>query len=31
MTCSVRKEIKGKFEERFKGGQNPWFFQKLRF
>jgi hypothetical protein len=27
----VRKEIKAKLEERFKGGQNPWFFQKLRF
>ncbi|KAG8386607.1 hypothetical protein BUALT_Bualt03G0166000 [Buddleja alternifolia] len=25
------KEIKGKFEERFKTGKNRWFFSKLRY
>ncbi|EYU27541.1 hypothetical protein MIMGU_mgv1a014965mg [Erythranthe guttata] len=25
------KEVKGKFEERFKTGKNRWFFSKLRF
>jgi len=27
----ARAEIKKKFEERFKTGQNAWFFSKLRF
>ncbi|XP_074659230.1 large ribosomal subunit protein eL27-like [Tubulanus polymorphus] len=25
------REVKGKFEERYKTGKNKWFFQKLRF
>ncbi|KAG9141239.1 hypothetical protein Leryth_001708 [Lithospermum erythrorhizon] len=25
------KEVKGRFEERFKTGKNRWFFTKLRF
>jgi len=27
----ARREVKGKFEERYKSGKNRWFFQKLRF
>ncbi|GAB6026514.1 60S ribosomal protein L27 [Chamberlinius hualienensis] len=27
----ARREIKAKFEERYKTGKNRWFFQKLRF
>merc|ERR1712055_520468 len=27
----ARREIKKKFEERYKTGKNKWFFQKLRF
>jgi len=27
----ARREVKGKFEERYKTGKNRWFFQKLRF
>jgi len=27
----ARKEVKKRFEERFKTGKNRWFFQKLRF
>lgn len=26
-----RREVKAKFEERYKSKKNPWFFQKLRF
>ncbi|EEC05422.1 60S ribosomal protein L27, putative [Ixodes scapularis] len=26
-----RREVKAKFEERYKTRKNPWFFQKLRF
>ncbi|XP_031566007.1 60S ribosomal protein L27-like [Actinia tenebrosa] len=25
------REVKSKFEERYKSGKNKWFFQKLRF
>jgi large subunit ribosomal protein L27e len=25
------REVKTKFEERYKTGKNRWFFQKLRF
>ena len=25
------KEVKAKFEERYKSGKNKWFFTKLRF
>jgi len=28
---SAKAEIKSKMEERYKQGQNKWFFQKLRF
>lgn len=28
---TAAKEIKKKFEERFKSGKNRWFFSKLRF
>ncbi|XP_067932145.1 large ribosomal subunit protein eL27-like [Watersipora subatra] len=27
----ARREIKSRFEERYKTGKNKWFFQKLRF
>ncbi|XP_059163336.1 large ribosomal subunit protein eL27 isoform X1 [Physella acuta] len=27
----ARREVKAKFEERYKTGKNKWFFQKLRF
>ncbi|XP_046342303.1 60S ribosomal protein L27 [Haliotis rubra] len=27
----ARREVKAKFEERYKTGKNRWFFQKLRF
>ena len=27
----ARREVKTKFEERYKTGKNRWFFQKLRF
>ncbi|ELT87377.1 hypothetical protein CAPTEDRAFT_151982 [Capitella teleta] len=27
----ARREIKAKFEDRYKSGKNKWFFQKLRF
>jgi len=27
----ARREVKAKFEERYKEGKNRWFFQKLRF
>merc|ERR1712170_198685 len=27
----ARREIKAKFEDRYKTGKNKWFFQKLRF
>nr|CAB3265714.1 60S ribosomal protein L27-like [Phallusia mammillata] len=27
----ARREVKAKFEERYKSGKNKWFFQKLRF
>merc|ERR1712058_38124 len=27
----ARREVKKKFEERYKTGKNKWFFQKLRF
>merc|ERR1712117_872150 len=27
----ARRDIKAKFEERYKTGKNKWFFQKLRF
>ncbi|XP_036598938.1 60S ribosomal protein L27-like [Trichosurus vulpecula] len=27
----ARREVKVKFEERYKTGKNKWFFQKLRF
>ena len=27
----ARREVKSKFEERYKTGKNRWFFQKLRF
>ncbi|XP_041366150.1 60S ribosomal protein L27-like [Gigantopelta aegis] len=27
----ARREVKAKFEERYKSGKNRWFFQKLRF
>ena len=25
------KEVRGKFTDKYKIGNNPWFFQKLRF
>lgn len=28
---TVAKEVKARFEERFKTGKNRWFFSKLRF
>ncbi|KAL9234842.1 hypothetical protein vseg_009665 [Gypsophila vaccaria] len=28
---TAAKEVKGRFEERFKSGKNRWFFSKLRF
>ncbi|CAK7300960.1 60S ribosomal protein L27 [Vulpes lagopus] len=31
LKCKARREAKIKFEERYKTGQNKWFFQKLRF
>ncbi|OWF39057.1 60S ribosomal protein L27-like [Mizuhopecten yessoensis] len=27
----ARRDVKAKFEERYKTGKNRWFFQKLRF
>ncbi|XP_011455219.1 60S ribosomal protein L27 [Crassostrea angulata] len=27
----ARRDVKAKFEERYKTGKNKWFFQKLRF
>jgi len=27
----VRKQLKKRFEQRFRSGKNKWFFQKLRF
>lgn len=27
----AKREVKAKFEERYKSGKNRWFFQKLRF
>lgn len=27
----ARREIKSKFEDRYRTGKNKWFFQKLRF
>ncbi|KAK3592977.1 hypothetical protein CHS0354_023199 [Potamilus streckersoni] len=27
----ARREVKARFEERYKSGKNRWFFQKLRF
>ncbi|KAH3721693.1 60S ribosomal protein L27-like [Dreissena polymorpha] len=27
----AKREVKAKFEERYKSGKNKWFFQKLRF
>ena len=27
----VRKQLKNRFEQRFRQGKNRWFFQKLRF
>ncbi|ESO11608.1 hypothetical protein HELRODRAFT_71308 [Helobdella robusta] len=31
LRSKARREIKAKFEERYKTGKNRWFFQKLRF
>ena len=28
---TAKKEVKNKFSERYMTGNNPWFFQKLRF
>jgi large subunit ribosomal protein L27e len=27
----AKREVKAKFEERYKTGKNKWFFTKLRF
>lgn len=29
--AKARREVKSKFEERYKSGKNRWFFTKLRF
>merc|ERR1719483_1920725 len=31
LKSKARREVKAKFEERYKTGKNKWFFQKLRF